>query len=75
MYVNEGKDDVSNRLLFRAEKEKLSERLEEDPWQEEVDDSGFYAGELPLCCSVGCPSAAVVSDRPRLQVDPSHRWA
>lgn len=31
---------------FRAEKEKLNEKLKEGDWQEEVDDSGFYAGEL-----------------------------
>lgn len=38
------------RLHFRAEKEKMSEKTSEEEKQaeEEVDDSGFYAGETPL---------------------------
>ncbi|XP_056901903.1 prolyl 3-hydroxylase 3 isoform X1 [Takifugu flavidus] len=34
----------SLRDRWRAEKEKLNEKLKEGDWQEEVDDSGFYAG-------------------------------
>lgn len=40
------KYDVNNRPHFRAEKEKLHEKLKEEHQQEEVDDSGFYAGEI-----------------------------
>lgn len=35
-------------LNFRAEKEKMTEKMSEEEKQEEVDDSGFYAGETPL---------------------------
>lgn len=33
---------------FRAEKEKMTEKMSEEEKQEEVDDSGFYAGMTPL---------------------------
>lgn len=33
-------------LNFRAEKEKMTEKTSEEEKQEEVDDSGFYAGEI-----------------------------
>lgn len=36
----------NNRHHFRAEKEKLNEKMKEGHQQEEVDDSGFYAGEI-----------------------------
>lgn len=61
-------------LNFRAEKEKLNEKLKEGDWQEEVDDSGFYAGELTFC-AVQQVTCLLLSHRPCLQVDLSHRWA
>lgn len=35
-------------LHFRAEKEKMTEKMSEEEKQEEVDDSGFYAGMTTL---------------------------
>lgn len=37
---------------FRAEKEKMNEKMKEGEQQEEVDDSGFFAGKtiLPPPC-------------------------
>lgn len=38
---------------FRAEKEKIIEKMKENEQQEEVDDSGFFAGKstlfVPVC--------------------------
>lgn len=33
---------------FRAEKEKINEKMKEEENQEEVDDSGFFAGKFSL---------------------------
>ena len=40
------KYDLNNPHHFRAEKEKLNEKMKAGHQQEEVDDSGFYAGEI-----------------------------
>lgn len=61
-------------LNFRAEKEKLNEKMNEGDWREEVDDSGFFAGELDLR-AVQQVACLLLSHRPCLQVDPSLRWA
>lgn len=60
-------------LNFRAEKEELNEKLKEGDWQEEVDDSGFYAGELT--CAVQQVACLLFPHHPCVQVDPSLRWA
>lgn len=59
------------RLHFRAEKEKMSEKTSEEEKQEEVDDSGFYAGKTPLIFSV-CASLEAINSH--LSYSAS-RWA
>lgn len=35
-------------LTYRAEKEKMNEKMKEGEKQEEVDDSGFFSGKIIL---------------------------